>query len=193
MKILTETKALGELRELKTAYQKFIKTNYEHRAADCEVCPTKGACCLDAHFVNVHITRLEAAAIRETLENLDEKTQRKIYRRAEEAIEKYDLKTSGETFQKTYACPLFETGSGCLVHREAKPAPCISHACYENEKDLPPDNFQAEIENQVERLNERTYGKNPVWLPIPVWLELINSFSRIPKNKTAQSNKESAR
>ena len=35
-------------------------------------CPTKGACCLDAHFVNVHISKLEAAAIVKTLENLDE-------------------------------------------------------------------------------------------------------------------------
>ena len=175
MKKLTEPKALSELHKLKTAYQAFIKMNYEHRAADCETCPTKGACCLDAHFVNVHITRLEAAAIRKTLGKLSEKKQKEIYRRAAETIEKYDLKTPGDTFQKTFACPLFEKGTGCLVHREAKPAPCISHACYENEADLPTDNLQTKIENQTERLNKRTYGSLN-YLPLPVWLGLINPF-----------------
>jgi len=189
MKMLTETKALNDLHKLKTAFQSHIKTNYEHRAADCMTCPTKGACCLDAHFVNVHITRLEAAAIRKTLGKLDEKKQAEIYRRAEETVKKYDLKTSGDTFQKTFACPLFEKGVGCLVHSEAKPAPCISHACYENEKDLPPENLQEEIENQIERLNKKTYGKDSIWLPLPVRLALVSPV----KNKIAQSNKESAR
>ena len=174
MKKLPETKALSELHKLKTAYQKFIKTNYEHRAADCETCPTKGACCLDAHFVNVHITPLEAAAIRKTLKKLDEKKQAEIYQRAAETVDKYDLKTAGDTFRKTFACPLFEKGIGCLVHLQGKPAPCISHACYESKADLPPDNLQTEIENQIERLNRRTYGKNALWLPLPVWLDLIN-------------------
>ncbi len=176
MKMLPETKALDELHKLKTAYHSFIKTNYEHRAADCEICPTKGACCLDAHFVNVHITKLEAAAIRKTLGKLDEKKQLENYRRAKEAVENYDLKTSGDTFQKTFACPLFEKGRGCLVHLEGKPAPCISHACYESEADLPPDNLQTKIENQIERLNKRTYGGSLNYLPLPVWLDLVNPF-----------------
>jgi len=176
MKKLTETKALGELRKIKTAYQNFVKTNYEHRAADCETCPTKGACCLDAHFVNVHISKLEAAAIRKSLEKLSREKQHDIYKRTAEAIEKYDLKSTGDTFRKTFACPLFEKGVGCLVHFEGKPAPCISHACYESEADLPPDNLQTEIENQIERLNKRTYGNALTWLPLPVWLDLTNPF-----------------
>ncbi len=121
MKKLTETKALGESNKLKTAYQNFIKTNYEHRAANCETCPTKGACCLDAHFVNVHITRLEAAAIRKTLSKLDEKKQAEIYRRAKETVEKYDLKSTGDTFQKTFSCPLYEKALVVLCILKANP------------------------------------------------------------------------
>ena len=176
MKTLTEIRALRELGKLKSDYRDFIKTNYEDKAQNCQTCPTKGACCLDAHFVNVHITRLEAAAIRKTLEKLSAEKQREIYRRAEETVEKYDLKTSGDTFAQTYACPLFEQGIGCLVHSESKPAPCISHACYENQEDLPPDNLQTEIENQIEGLNRRTYRNSPNYLPLPVWLDLINPF-----------------
>ena len=39
-----------------------------------------------------------------------------------------------------------------LVHAEAKPLPCIHHACYENEKDLPPDELLAEHEGLVNRI-----------------------------------------
>ncbi len=172
--MLTETKALSELHKLKADYQKFIKSNYEHKAEDCLTCPTKGACCLDAHFVNVHITKLEAAAIRKTLGKLSAEKQAEIYSRAAETVEKYGLKTAGDTFQKTFACPLFEKGIGCLVHSEGKPAPCISHACYENKKDLPPNELQEKIETQIERLNKRTYGNAFSWLPLPVWLGLVN-------------------
>ena len=176
MKTLTEIRALRELEKLKNDYQNLIKTNYEHRAQNCQTCPVQGACCLDAHFVNVHITRLEAAAIRKTLGKLSEEKQKEIYQRANETVEKYDLKTSGDTFAQTFACPLFEKGIGCLVHSESKPAPCISHACYETEVDLPPDNLQTEIENQIDRLNKRTYGSRQNYLPLPVWLDLINPF-----------------
>ncbi|MBA2734562.1 MAG: hypothetical protein H0U54_17005, partial [Acidobacteria bacterium] len=62
-----EHAALARLQRVKSAYQSFIKLNYEHAAEDCGTCPTRGVCCTDAHFVNVHITRLEAVAIRETL------------------------------------------------------------------------------------------------------------------------------
>ena len=178
MKMLTEIRALRELENLKNNYQTFIGTNYEHKAQNCEICPTKGACCLDAHFVNVHITRLEAAAIRKTLGKLSEEKQKEIYRRAEETVEKYHLKISGDTFAQTYACPLFEQGIGCLAHSESKPAPCISHACYENEAELPPEKFQEEIENQIERLNKRVYGNVLTWLPLPVWLSLTNSTTK---------------
>ena len=174
--MLSRTKALKELQKLKTAYQSFVKINYEHKAQDCQTCPTKGACCLDAHFVNVHITKLEAAAIRKTLGKLSEEKQREIYRRAKETVEKYNLKTSGDTFAQTYACPLFEKGTGCLVHFEGKPAPCISHACYENNEDLPPEKFQEDTENRIECLNKKTYGNAWTWLPLPVWLGLVNPF-----------------
>jgi len=176
MKKLPETKALRELHQLKNNFQLFIQENYEYQAESCETCPTKGACCLDAHFVNVHISKLEAAAIRKTLSNLSEAKQREIYRRAAECIEKYDLKSIGETFAQTFACPLFEKNTGCLVHYEGKPAPCIAHACYKNQADLPPDDLQATIENQIENLNKRTYGSSLTWLPLPVWLDSINPF-----------------
>ncbi|MBA3335301.1 MAG: hypothetical protein WKF90_14190 [Pyrinomonadaceae bacterium] len=183
MKMLTETKALNKLRTLKTTYQNLIKTNYEPKAENCEICPTKGACCLDAHFVNVHITRLEAVAVRETLHKLDEEKQKEIYRRAEETIEKYNLKMDGDTFLQTFACPLFEKGVGCLIHREAKPAPCISHACYENQADLPPEILQEQTEKRIENMNKRTYGNAWSWLPLPVWMSLVNPFKEESKNK----------
>lgn len=181
MKTLNQAEALRRLQNLKTGYQDFVKINYEHRAKSCLTCETKGICCTDAHFVNVHITPLEAAAMRKTLATLSEEKQIEIYRRAEEAAEKYDLKSAGDSFAKTFACPLFEKNFGCLVHRNAKPAPCISHACYENKEDLPPPNLQEEIENQIEKLNKRTYRNAWTWLPIPVWLGFVNPF----KAKTA--------
>ena len=177
MKTLTETKALQDLHKLKNDYQNFIKNNYEQRAENCETCPTKGACCLDAHFVNVHITKLEAVAIRKTLDKLSDEKQREIYERIAETVEKYDLKTTGDTFAQTFACPLFEKNIGCLVHSEGKPAPCISHACYENQADLPPEHWQTTIETKIERLNKRTYGNAPIWLPIPIWMSLVKPLS----------------
>ena len=183
MKTLNQRKALSELQKLQTEFQEFIKANYERRAKSCLTCETKGACCTDAHFVNVHITRLEAVAIRRSLEKLSEEKQREIYNRAEETVEKYDLKIGSDTFAKTFACPLFEKEIGCLVHREAKPAPCIFHACYENKEDLPPDELQEEIENQIERLNKRTYRNAWTWLPLPVWLGLVNPFARHSEEK----------
>ncbi|MGI8849799.1 MAG: hypothetical protein ACR2HT_06485, partial [Pyrinomonadaceae bacterium] len=122
----------------------------------------------------VHITRLEAVAIRQMLGKLDKGKQREIYKRAEETVEKYDLKTDGDTFLQTFACPLFEKGFGCLVHQKAKPAPCISHACYENQADLPPVILQEQTEKRIENFNKRTYGNAWSWLPLPVWLSLVN-------------------
>jgi hypothetical protein len=110
------------------------------------------------------------------LENLTEEKQREIYKRAAETVEKYDLKSDGDTFEKTFACPLFEKNIGCLVHSNAKPAPCISHACYERREDLPPEIFQEQAENQIEKLNKKTYGNALTWLPLPVWLDSINPF-----------------
>ncbi len=176
MKTLTEKQALEKLKKLKDDYQELIKTTYEPKAKDCLTCETKGACCLDAHFVNVHITRLEAVAIKNALEKLPEKHQREIYERNEKTIKKYNLKSSGETFSQTFACPLFEKEIGCLVHESGKPAPCIQHACYENKEDLPPDELQTNVETRIERLNKRTYGNAWNWLPLPIWLDSINPF-----------------
>ena len=169
--MLSEKQSLAKLRKLKDDYKELIKSVYEHKAKSCLTCETKGACCQDAHFVNVHITRLEAVAIRETLSKFDEQKQKDIYGRIAQTVEKYDLKASGDTFAQTFACPLFEKETGCLVHAEGKPAPCIQHACYENKADLPPDELLEKVENHTERLNRQTYGQNPRWLPLPVWLE----------------------
>ncbi|MDQ2745634.1 MAG: hypothetical protein M3T96_00020 [Acidobacteriota bacterium] len=135
------------------------------------------ACCLDAHFVNVHISKLEAVAIRKTLSKLDEKTEREVYKRTKETIEKYDLTADENSFTKTFACPLFEKKVGCLVHETGKPAPCISHACYENKDDLPPDEFQETVEAKIEKLNRRVYGKNWNYLPLPLWLSLLKDLN----------------
>lgn len=173
-----ERLALARLQRVKAAYQSFIKLNYEQRAEDCSTCPTRGVCCTDAHFVNVNITRLEAVAIRETLARtprLDEKGRRAIYERARQAVERYGLSAAGDTFAQTFSCPLYEPSAGCLVHRRAKPAPCIQHACYDSWQDLPPASLQSRTEHRVEQLNVEVYGGAWAWLPIPLWLALVDT------------------
>ncbi|PYS46026.1 MAG: hypothetical protein DMF68_20470 [Acidobacteria bacterium] len=180
----SEQEALVQLQRVKTSYQSFIKSTYEHAAQDCRTCPTRGVCCTDEHFVNVHITRLEAVAIRETLARtprLDEKGKRAVYERAREAVERYKLTAAGDTFKQTYSCPLYDPSVGCLVHARAKPAPCIQHACYENWEDLPPVSLQARTEHRVEQLNREVYGAAWAWLPLPFWLTLID-----PKADTSE-------
>lgn len=172
MKTLSEKQALNKLRAVKNDFRTVIRQNYEHRAKDCGTCETAGACCTDAHFVNVHITKLEAILIRAELKRRAPEKQAEIARRIAETIEKYDLSAGGDTFAKTFACPLFEQGVGCLVHA-VKPVPCIAHACYERREDLPPDELQTETEEKIARLTEKTYKKNPRWLPLPVYLDLI--------------------
>lgn len=163
--------ALSELRRVKDSYRNFIRDNFEFAAQNCQTCPTNGVCCTDAHFVNVHITRLEAHAMRETLDRkLTEDDRLKVYQRAAKTVEKYDLTTTGDTFAQTFACPLFEPRIGCLVHDAAKPAACISHACYDREADLPPACLQENAENKIEKLNCEIYGEDWKWLPLPVAL-----------------------
>jgi hypothetical protein len=172
-----EDAALAQLQRVKTSYQSFIKLNYEHAAEDCSTCPTRGLCCTDAHFVNVHITRLEAVAIRETLSRsprLNDAGRRAVYLRAQAAVERFNLRAAGDTFRQTFACPLYEPSAGCLVHARAKPAPCIQHACYENWEDLPPTSLQARTEHRIEQLNREIYGSAWAWLPLPLWLSLID-------------------
>jgi len=179
MKKLSERSALARLQRQKAAFQSHIKVNYEPAARDCRVCPTPGVCCTDAHFVNVHITRLEAVAIRETLARtprLNDEERRAVYARARLAVERYNLhaSSSGDTYAQTYSCPLFAPGIGCLVHARAKPAPCTQHACYENWEEMPPVALQWRVEHRVELLNEQTYGAAWAWLPTPLWLTLVD-------------------
>jgi hypothetical protein len=170
MKRLSEKQGLAKLKKIKDDYRETIATGYEQRAKNCLTCETQGACCLDAHFVNVHITKLEAVAIRAVLDDMPEDKRAEAYKRTGETIERYGLSEDGDTFARTYACPLFEKGTGCLVHKEGKPLPCIQHACYENREDLPPDDLLSEQEEMVERLNMRVYGNRGRWLPLPLWL-----------------------
>src|SRR6185369_11218686 len=127
MKSVSEKQSLIKLRALKNEFRNLLKQNYELRAKDCLTCETQGACCIDAHFVNVHITQLEAILIREELKKLAPEKQKEIYSRIFETIKNYDLTSEGDTFAKTFACPLFEKGVGCLIHA-VKPVPCINHA-----------------------------------------------------------------
>lgn len=167
MKHVSETRALERLQHLKDEYAALVRERYEHRAKSCVTCETKGACCLDAHFVNVHITRLEAVAIRRVLSRLPLDKRNAIYSRVNDAVENYGLDRPGDSFAKTYACPLFEPAVGCLVHNEGKPLPCISHACYEKQEDLPPDELQRQREQELESLNREAYGHSR-WDPLPI-------------------------
>jgi hypothetical protein len=183
MNKLSEASALTRLQREKAAYQSHVKINYEPAARDCRVCPTAGVCCTDAHFVNVHITRLEAVAMRETLRRtprISEAERRAVYARARLAVERYNLHASSsasDTYSQTYSCPMFAKGVGCLVHARAKPAPCIQHACYDNWEEMPPVALQWRAERRVELLNERTYGAAWAWLPTPLWLTLVDPDS----------------
>ena len=179
MRRLTEAAAVARLKRGKAAFQTHVKLNYEHRALSCRACPTPGVCCTDAHFVNVQITRLEAVAIRDTLARtprLSEDERRAVYVRAQEAVGRYGLGTSGDTLAQTFSCPLFMKTVGCLVHQRAKPAPCVQHACYEDWADVPPLDAQWREERRVERLNTEVYGTAWEWLPLPVWLTLVDPY-----------------
>ncbi len=124
MRKLTEAEGVARPKRDKAAFQTHIKLNYEHRAVDCRACPTPGACCTDAHFVNVHITRLEAVAIRDTLERtprLNDDERRAVYIRAREAVRRYGLAAAADTFALTYACPLYAAGAGCLAEAPGHP------------------------------------------------------------------------
>lgn len=166
MMLISQKKGLELLAKRKESYKKQI-ASFESKANDCLTCDTPGACCLDAHFVNVRISRLEAVAINRTLKEHTPEKQSDIYRRIEKAVETYKLSDDGH---ETYACPLFEKGTGCLVHREGKPLPCITHACYESEVDLPPDELHSLEEGAIDRLNEQVYGRGQAWLPLPLAL-----------------------
>ncbi len=175
MKILPEKKALELLQRIRTSFGDNVRANFEHRAKSCLTCDTPGACCLDEHFVNVRISRLEAVAIAGVLDSLPDERRLAVMERIADAVERFSLDV-GEDPMKTYSCPLYEKGTGCLVHESAKPLPCIQHACYESPDDLPPDALLDQAEAAVDVLNVRAYGATPTLLPIPAAIE---RFARI--------------
>ncbi|MBL8125069.1 MAG: hypothetical protein KIT61_00480 [Pyrinomonadaceae bacterium] len=168
MKIISETKGIERLAEIRAGFSRDIHDDFEHKAKPCAECETPGDCCLDAHFVNVRISRLEAAAIRQALDQLSPEKKYAVFERVENAIDRFDLTSTHDSAAKTYACPLFENGIGCLIHDTAKPLPCIAHACYEKKEDLPPDELLAGRENEIDDLNKRVYGRSAPLLPLPV-------------------------
>jgi len=119
--------------------------------------------------VNVRITRLEATAIGRVLDTFEPALKTRVIERAQVSVQKFQLDRSGDADLKTYACPLYEKGTGCLVHQTAKPLPCIAHACYERVEDLPPDELLAVREAAIGRLNRRVYGRTDL-RSIPLWL-----------------------
>lgn len=177
MKILPEKKALELLERIRTSFGNDVRTNFEHRAKSCLTCGTPGACCLDEHFVNVRISRLEAVAIGRVLDSLPDERRLAVVERISAAIERFGLDASEDPL-KTYACPLYEKGSGCLIHEGAKPLPCIQHACYESPDDLPPDEMLDQAEAAVDALNVRAYGVTQTLLPIPAAVERFATIRR---------------
>ena len=174
MRLLGKKVALERLTEVKARLKAEIAT-YESRAKNCARCDTPGACCLDAHFVNVHVSRLEAEAIMSALAGMPTDLQSRVSERVNAAIETYGLTATGDTWAQKFACPLFEKGIGCLVHSTAKPVPCMVHACYEREADLPPDELQTAAEEQIDALNTRAYGRPQQWLPLPLAIRPVST------------------
>ncbi len=165
MKVLGRHKAFERLRKLKDDFRHAIAL-YERKASLCGDCVTPGACCLDAHFVNVRISTLEAESIKDVIGELPAMKKAAMLMRIEDAIERFKLR---EDPSRTYACPLYERGVGCLIHDSGtKPLPCIAHACYENREDLPPDALLEKAEHEVDMLNTRVYGRPSALMPLPV-------------------------
>lgn len=166
MKAISEKTALERLARLRASFAETVRS-YEQKARACSTCLTPGVCCVDAHFVNVRISRLEARAIAASIEELDPEAAEKVWDRVERTVTDFglDLAAGGS---KTFACPLFEKGTGCLVHHTAKPVPCVLHACYNDAADLPPQELQDEQEAKIARLNKQTYGFIGENLPLPL-------------------------
>jgi hypothetical protein len=170
MKISSEKIGLSKLRALKDALRSRVAA-FETNAQPCSTCDTPGECCLDEHFVNVRISRLEARAIANVIARLPAIRRSAISERIDNASAELICKTPGIDTQ-TFACPLYEKGTGCLVHDEAKPVPCIVHACYERPEDLPPDALQDAAELAIDKLNERVYGRTTQLELLPIAIRL---------------------
>lgn len=156
MKPIAEGRAIEALSRIQEDFREDIAGGFEHRAKPCSACVTPGACCLDEHFVNVRVSRLEAVAIRKAVGELGESERSSVEGRLAAISPNAEF----------YPCPLFEPGAGCLVHATAKPLPCIAHACYERGEDLPPDELLSERELEIDRLNQRVYGRSQPLVPI---------------------------
>ena len=161
--MLSEKRGAEQLAKIREDFRLTVVSTYEPRAKSCLTCDTQGACCVDEHFVNIRISRLEAAAIKDVLSRLPALKRAGVFARIEDAA-------AGLSEKETFACPLFEKEIGCLVHMEAKPLPCIQHACYESREDLPPDELLDESEAKIDRLNQRVYGKATALKPLPFCL-----------------------
>ncbi len=176
MKLISETKAIEKLSRIRDKFAGEVRSKYEHAALPCSLCDDPGKCCRDEHFVNVRVTRLEVAAIERAIYEFGTESYDKMSKRVSDAVSKYDLDDGRDVEGKNYACPLFESGVGCLVHNTAKPLPCIAHACYERKEDLPPDDLLAEREIEIEKLNRMVYGKCLPPEPIPLALKRSMRF-----------------
>jgi hypothetical protein len=169
MKRISQRRALEKLKDLRAAFRDQIAP-HQQKAKSCSACDTSGACCLDVHFVNVHISRLEAVAAREVIDGLPNSGE--VYLRINETVDRFGLSSQGDTYRMKFACPLYESGTGCLVHRDAKPLACIAHACYESAADIPPPELLSAKELEVDRLNDLAYGKPHRWLPLPLAIKV---------------------
>lgn len=169
MKPLAISNALRKLAMVREDFRATIVGKYEPNAKDCSACEVQGVCCTDEHFVNVRVTSLDGEAIGRAVRALPEPIRSRVAERNESA-----LLSLAMTDSALYSCPLFEAGTGCLVHREAKPLPCINHACYESKKDLPPDELLEAAEREVAMLNNRTYGFGWTLEAIPFWLRRLD-------------------
>ncbi|NOT47933.1 MAG: hypothetical protein HOP17_09335 [Acidobacteria bacterium] len=168
MRFISETAGIEKLADIRSEFTSEIRGSYEHKARPCSACDSPGICCRDAHFVNVRITRLEAAGIDSVLKSLGPGRRNSVHARVDQTIATYRLTDDDGGEPKTYACPLFESGTGCLVHETAKPLPCIAHACYDDPGDLPPDELLVERETEIFKLNRLVYGKDIACSPIPL-------------------------
>ena len=175
MKLVSETKSIERLSALRENFRSTI-SKFEARAKSCLTCTTQGACCLDAHFVNVRISRLEAVAIARAIGQLDPVHLTNVRRRMDDAIARFHL---DESTDATYACPLYQIGIGCLIHQTAKPLACIAHACYESADELPPEQLLEGAEAEIDTLNRRSYGSMTTLLPIPIALQRAQVSSSI--------------
>lgn len=156
MRRLGESTGIERLAAIREEFRGEIVQRFEHRASPCSICETPGACCLDEHFVNVRVSRLEASAIKKAVGEMPDYVRSAVFSRLERI----------DPVAEFYACPLYESGVGCLVHDTAKPLPCIAHACYESREHLPPDELLSARELEIDGLNRRVYGRSEPPRPI---------------------------